>query len=355
MGRIRWHGWLAAALLGSASALQAQIAVPCEASDKACLRQAIRSHVVRKPDFWRADFARPLSERVGNAPPELVQFVTLDNLNQGFPERPRAPQPDAALLADVRAAFAELPGPVLHLFERRLIGIYLLEDLGGTGWTDVVRDASGQTVGGMIVLDAAVLKQRTANQWATWKENTPFKPDPRWRLEARIEDAGRDSSRYAIQYILLHELGHVLSLGSDIHPSHLLEPKEVPEGARFPFFDLSWRTDQRRNRFFSLFDLTLAKRDDVGYYFGAHLAAREMLTLYTALEQTNFPTLYAVTRPGDDFAESFASYVHAVLMRQPWEITLSRDGPVVKTFKLCWDEPRCAQKRALLEEILRRP
>ena len=355
MRAIRWRGLLAAVLICTAAALGAQPALPCEGADKACLREAIRSHVVRQPAFWRADFSRALRDRVGYAPPELIQYVTLDNLKEDYPERPRAPQLDEAFLAEVRGALAELPAPVLQLFERRLIGIYLCEEMGGTGWTDMVRDASGRPIGGMIVLDAAVLKQRTANQWATWKENTPFKPDARWQLRAHIEDGERDTRRYAIQYILLHELGHVLSIGSDVHPTWLIEPKEVTEGERFPFFELSWRTDQGRNRYFSLFDLTLRRRDDVAYYFGAKLAAGDALPLYTALEQTNFPTLYAVTRPGDDFAESFASYVHTVLMRQPWAVTLAHDGRVVKTFKSCWDEPRCAQKRALLEEVLRRP
>ena len=355
MRLIRWRGLLMVALVCMAAGVQAQLALPCEAADKACLRQAIRSHVVRQPDFWRADFSRALPDRVGYAPPELIQFVTLDNLKEDYPERPRAPAPDEAFLADVRAALAELPAPVLRLFEQRLIGIYLCEELGGTGWTDVVRDSSGRTIGGIIVLDAGVLKQRTANQWATWKENTPFKPDARWQLQARIEDGDRDTRLYAIQYILLHELGHVLSLGSDVHPSHLIEPKEVAEGDRFPFFELSWRTDQRRNRYFSLFDLTLARRDEVAYYFGAKLGAGDTLPLYHALEQTNFATLYALTSPFDDFAESFASYVHTVLMRKPWEIKLTHDGQVVKTFKTCWDEPRCAAKRALLEDVLRRP
>jgi len=353
-----WGGrmMLAAALACAAgTALTQPLAVPCDAADKDCLRQAIRSHVVRQPDFWRADLARPLADRVGSASPELLQYLALDNMKEGYPERPRAPGQDEAFLSDVRAAFAELPPPVQRLFDRRLIGIFLVDELGGTGWTDMVRDTSGKPVGAMIVLDAAVLKKYTANEWATWKENTPFKPDPRWQLQARIEDAGHDSRRYAIQYILLHELGHVLAIGSDVHPSHLIEPKEVPEGERFPFFELSWRADQRRNRYFSLFDLTLGKRDDVGYYFGARLTAGEMLPLYTALAQTNFATLYAVTSPFDDFAETFASYVHTMLLGRPWQITISRDGESVKVFKSCWEEQRCAAKRELLEQILASP
>ena len=36
-------------------------------------------------------------------------------------------------------------------------------------------------------------------------------PDPAWKLESVIEDRARDDRMHAIQYILLHELGHVVT------------------------------------------------------------------------------------------------------------------------------------------------
>ena len=50
------------------------------------------------------------------------------------------------------------------------------------------------------------------------------------------------------------------------------------------------------------------------------------------LEQTNFPSPYAVAHPGDDFADAFASDVHVVPQQRPWQITISRDGETVKVF-----------------------
>jgi len=79
-----------------------------------------------------------------------------------------------------------------------------------------------------------------------------------------------------------------------------------------------------------------------------------MVPTYDNLEKTNFPSLYAATQPGDDFAEAFASYVHVVLQRRPWQILIYQDGALRKEFGACWDEPRCAAKRALLEQLLGR-
>jgi hypothetical protein len=90
----------------------------------------------------------------------------------------------------------------------------------------------------------------------------------------------------------------------------------------------------------------------VRFYFGAKLAGDAMLPVYEALEKTNFPTLYAATHFGDDFAEALANYVHVELMKQPYEIRLVHDGRVVKSYGPCWHEARCAAKKAYLEKFL---
>jgi len=62
--------------------------------------------------------------------------------------------------------------------------------------------------------------------------------------------------------------------------------------------------------------------------------------------------LYSATRPGDDFAEAFASYVHTVLMRKPWEIRIYANGKQAKVYGPCWSEARCAGKKKILERFL---
>jgi len=231
----------------------------------------------------------------------------------------------------------------------KLAGIYFIEDIGGTGFTDNTEDEKA----GFIVLDPRVLASRSANAWATWKDNTPFKPDPAWRLETRIESPARDDRVHAIQYILLHEIGHVLSIGAKVHPRWDVAPKDVGPTDGFHFFNLSWKIVD--GQYVSKFDAAFPKRGDVVFYFGAKLGARDILPVYEALEKTNFPTLYAATRPGDDFAESFASYVHVVLMGRDYEVRLYRDGRLVKEFGPCWGQMRCAWKRTAVESAIGLP
>ena len=330
-----------------------EVKLPCAHTDKACAFNKAKVHPVHDIATWKAALARPVGERIAPASPLIVEYLNLDNIFNGYPEKPRAAKLDPAFLADVKGAIADLPPGIWRLFNERFIGLYLVEDLGGTGFTDFVMDKGKKPVAGYIVLDAAILGRQTANAWATWKENTPFKLQTVFKLEARIEEDKNDNRKNAIQYILLHELGHVLSIGTDVHPSWALAPKDIPANAKFPYFSLSWRIDRAADKYVTLYDANFPQRKDVVYYFGAKLPATEMAPAYTSIEKTNFPSLYAATKPGDDFAEAFASYVHVVVMKRPWQITISRGGEVVKTFNACWDEPRCAEKRKMLEQLLK--
>lgn len=339
---------LAAALLVSSAQAQ-EAKVPCTKGDKACAREVLKRHPAKKHDFWKAALAKPVEQRIGPAPAELIEILALDNVVHGYPNKPRAPRLTAGFVADVQLALAGMPEPVKRRLSAKLAGIYFVDDIGGTGFTDEIEATSGEPTVGFIILDPSVLT-RKANEWASWKDNTPFKPDPRWKLAVRIEEDSGNSRANAIQYILLHEIAHVLSIGENIHPSWTLSPREVRPTREYPWFQQSWRVSG--DTYESAFDAEFPQRKNVVFYFGAKLEAGAMPATYAALERTSFPTLYAATHPADDFAEAFASYVHVVLMKKPFEVLLAHDGKVVKTYAACWNEPRCRRKKAFLERFL---
>lgn len=373
--------FLASCLVVGAQA-QSPAELPCAEGDAKCAREAALRSPVRKKSYWSDALAKPVEQRIGAAPAELVTFLNLDNMADGIGNRPHAPSPADFvspaptilppklqkageeikkmmassifdhLMADTKAALADLPPEIRVLFDKKLAGIYFVYDLGGTGYTDYAKGGWFSRDAGFIVLDTKELRQRSANEWATWKENTPFKDDPAFRLEARIETDANDNRKNAIQYILLHELGHVLSIGEDVHPRWDLPPNDDASLDAYPFANLSWQIDAANNQYASRFDAAFPTRKDVVYYFGAKLDGSAMVAAYDQLLKTNFPTLYATTRPGDDFAESFASYVHTVIMKRPWEIRILQDGKPVRVIGSCWEEKRCAEKRKVLESFL---
>ncbi|HEX5129712.1 MAG TPA: hypothetical protein VFV90_08195 [Usitatibacter sp.] len=332
----------------AALALAAQGATSCPPRDKECLFKRIKANPVLASSYWTAPLAKPLLERIGTATPEVVEYLQLDVALNDLPNKPRAAAADSAFIADVRRAFEGIPAPIRKLLERKLGGILFAEDIGGTGFAEATEDRKV----GFIVLDRTVLARQTANAWASWKDNTPFRPDPAWRLETRIAASADDNRMRAIQYILLHEIGHVLSIGAGVHPPWNRPPKGV-DTSKLYFFGLSWKVDGER--YVSRFDADFPKRRDVRFYFGAKLDGVDMLPVYESLEKTSFPTLYAATHPADDFAESFASSVHVVMMGRDHEVRLYRQGRLVKTIGPCWGQARCAYKRTALETALGLP
>lgn len=324
----------------------------CKSTERECALKAGQNHVVKKLAFWQPTLKLPLSQRIGPAPPELIDLLRLDTIAQAISSKPRAPTVTPEFVSEVVSAFDELPQAVKSLLTTKLLGIYFIEDIGGTGFTDMVFDAKGNPVAGFVVLDPSVLMKQKANEWATWKENTPFMPGPEFRLKAEIETASHNNRKNAIQYILLHELAHIISIGGTIHPRWDTSPKDVPSLSSYSFFQLSWSRSKDGTSYESLFDKDFPQRRDVVYYFGARLAAGQMLRIYQTLERTNFATLYGATRPGDDFAEAFVTYVHTVLMKRPFAVRLFQGDTEVKVFEACWGKPRCADKQKLLEKLL---
>ncbi len=333
-------------------AAQSQGPASCADNSQDCKAARPERHVATTLDYWRAALALPVEQRIGVASPEVIDYVTQDNIKNKIPDRPRIPRLAPDFLRDVQQAFDELPVTIKQLISKKLAGIMLAEGIGGTGFSEEIVGVGSNPAAAFILLDSTLLRAQTANAWATWKENTPFKAQAGYELVAEIEAKSDDNRKNAIQYILLHELGHVLSIGEKLHPSWTIKPDELQSPADFPYFSLSWTAQKQGSAYATLFDASFPQRKDIVYYFGAKLAGEQMIGVYNALEATNLPTLYAVNHPADDWAEAFVTYVHTVLMGKPFRIQLYRDGKLAKEFKSCWSERRCEQKKAIIERLL---
>jgi len=302
-------------------------------------------------DYWQSALSRPLSERVAPGSAALVDFITLDNLRSGLPERPRLAQPPADFMQDLQAVVEGLPPRVRACLQRKLLGIFLVDHIGSTGYTEQVTDAAGKPVAGFIVLDPSTL-DRTANAWASWKENTPFQPGADFRLEAEIEPPAQDSRRNALQYILLHEIGHVLTIGTTLAPSWDVPIRAIGPVQGYRFTRLSWQLSPDGQQLVSRQEPQFPERREVVYYRQPRLPASAMLPVYTHLQASGFVTLYGATNPYDDFAEAFVSYVHVVLLHKPFAIRIYQRGHLTLSYGACWGQPRCAAKQAILRELL---
>jgi hypothetical protein len=313
----------------------------------------LERHPVRNPEFWGEYERKPLEQRLITCPDELVDYLIKDNIDQGYPERPAAAHLTDDYLLDIRAALSGLPQGVKRLAEKKLVGICFVRDLGGSAYGESVLDSGGKTIALFLVLDTSVLN-RSANAWFTWRENSPFREDPGYRIIAKIEESEDDNRKNAVRFILLHEFGHIISIGAGVHPDWRLPPS-VSTSRNFKFFSLAWVVN--RGRYVSRFESEFPLRSKIHYYRGHQTKVSISLAkeMYDQLERTNYPTLYGSTSFYDDFAESFATYVHTVIDKRPFTITIVKDGKVVKEYRACWGQERCRAKEAILADLLSQP
>ena len=281
----------------------------------------------------------------------MIKYLNLDNLKNGYSNRPFKPIFKNDFASEVKQALSEIPASVLKKISGSFAGVFLVADLGGTGYTDTILSEKGVPVASFVVLDVNILKARKANEWATWKASTPFvSSDKTYQIQVVIEASKKNNRKNAIQYILLHELGHVLSVSLPVHPHWGYSPSTIKDLSVYKFFNESWLLPPRSKKYVTRFDRSVLKnRSNIVYYFGAKLKNNEIVPMYTNLKKTDFCTLYAATSPFDDWAESFANYVHSVLMKKPFFIKIIKNSKTVESFQSCWGTARCARKEEILK------
>ncbi|HEX7925992.1 MAG TPA: hypothetical protein VF678_00275, partial [bacterium] len=75
-------------------------------------------------------------------------------------------------------------------------------------------------------------------------------------------------------------------------------------------------------------------------------------TIYRALNQTNFVSLYGVTNLFDDFAEAFAIYVHTKMERRPYRVEVFEGDTARITYTTCIVAGTCTDKVKAIEAVL---
>ncbi|MBI3556241.1 MAG: hypothetical protein HY074_08255 [Deltaproteobacteria bacterium] len=334
----------------------------CATTSPIATREALNQHVVRSDSYYQRYATSRLEDRVYPATQELIDYLLKDNAAEGFPNKPESAALAPEVVADIHAAIVGLPPAIQAMITAKVAGIFVVKDLGGSAYTDIVysSDAARKPLKGVVILDISALN-RKANEWLTWKESSPFKPEAPYSLQARLEQPDLDTRSSAIQFILLHEFAHALSIGENATPLWGLNPTEVADPAKFPFFSQSWQVQlpvapASRGKYVSRFDKQMPLRAKVLYYLPLKttLLAGQSVEIYEKLAQTNFLTLYGATNPFDDFAEAFATYVHGVLLKRPYRITITKAGKTLLTFTPCWNDRRCRSKREALERFIAR-
>ncbi|HOG15776.1 MAG: hypothetical protein A4E73_02342 [Syntrophaceae bacterium PtaU1.Bin231] len=331
------------------------LAVAACGMSKAALLERAERHPTRSIAHWGQDWKKtPLRDRIAKAPAALIEKIGIENEAEGFAERPAAAEPAPEFREVLSGIASSLPPRVRELAEERIIGVFLVNGLGGTGYAEAVLDGRGEEFYALIVLDREVLLGKKANAWASWKENSFFRPGgPGTAISVTIERDGQDSVANAIRYILLHEMGHALGMASGVHPSWY---GKAIASEFYPFTTISWKGNGEEA--VSRFEEAFPERGRLRpYQFEKSALERgQAAEVYGKLfGLTNFPTIHSAQNLWEDFAESFVNYLHTSLAGRPYEVRLRNGDGRDRVFRDCWQEDRCRGKRDFMARWFANP
>lgn len=294
---------------------------------------------------WAMAPGVPLEQRHGPAPRELLFHLEQVNSHAAL-----AVAADAGFADDVTSALRELPDIVRKRLRENFLGVYFVSGAGSSAVTDIVVGPDGEFHGIAIALDVDAVYRRDANEWASWRENMAFSPTG-YRVAVRIAATDEDNRKNAIQFLLLHEIGHVLSAGGGFVPDWWLMPAETGATEDYSFLPLSWRI-AGDGVAVPLPGDDFPLRRQLAYYGVAQLSADDIMPAYRCLLSTGFFTMYAALSPGEDFAESFATYVHTELLQKPYFVRIYHGERLLLQYAAQWHEERFAGKLSLLRQFL---
>lgn len=329
-----WRGWLVLA------ALVPLAFIVTYATEPAALRAS----------YWGGDWrGRPLAERIHILPGDAAASLR-DAIGDGEFESKLAPARDAEyVLRDLRAAVARYPEILHRMAGEHLIGVFLVEGLAdgenesNLGMALEVSGMWRQHVGTIILIDRDETDMR-ANQAMSGMEYMPPRDYGDVSVESRLARRGEDDRITTLSYVLLHELGHLIDYQRGITPERF-NYGAAREGCGFTC--ISWvRTGQHRH---SRRIDTAMRSIGAGQYEDY---VKALPDTFRYLADSDFPSLYATTMPEEDFAESFAQYVHTVTMGRPWELILRVDGTIKGRLQSCFLDGRCPLKKAYFDALL---
>ena len=296
----------------------------------------------------------PLEERIYPATDFVMDYFAAFDRELIPEDKPYTPYtPTAEERASLDATFAALPDKVREVVTPHLLGIYFIENMIGSGWTEWISGPEGDYY--IVALNADVL-HKNASDWISGKEKSVYIQN-REGYDVRI-DIGEDLT--GGYYILLHEIGHVYDYIMQVTPG---EPG-LPPAMDFELLRVTQPVAIKKYRYMRKFwlkfrapdpDYDFMERENVTFYGlfgGPKINISKAMAIYQELEKSPFITLYAAQNWMEDFAELFAAYVSTRIMKRPWTLKVTKDGNVIYEMDDVLERPSLKNRVALLEKII---
>lgn len=314
----------------------------------------------RWADSWQENWdIYPPARRVWNIPEDK-----LDELNDAIGDldpqsrygrihKLEVPRSTQSFQHELKLAIDGLPQEVKEILREHLVGVHVVGNLsmpgmpyisglaipqsgtfrGNDGTTSVLVDRLYSDTGMLERGITMGLRLKSASQ--------------RYVVIPKIAKKGEKERFVMLQYLLLHEFGHVVDNSQSYVSDADVLPIDDSEACGFACY--SWKTQTTPRGDGRISDVVLALRN--GEFRKMLEAAPDLMN---TIKQSNFESLYSTSGPGEDFAESFATYVHTIIMGRPWRLSLYVDGKKTDEMISCHLDGRCPQKTAFFDTMFNR-
>jgi hypothetical protein len=293
------------------------LAAGCATNQTAAgLRQAIARTPAKNFSSYHFDSTLPLVERVTDAPDVVLKYLLEADQNETYTRY----TPSAQEMDSIRENLDILPSSYKSVLSARLLGIYFINNLLGSGIADYVLDENDE-VYAILILNPEVLKHGISD-WLSYREATLYTDDA--PLDRRISVRINCGSKYTgLTYVLMHETSHIMDYVQHYTPYVENDMKLLGiKAEQTPFTSPLWK------------DYSLLKsendfplRDGLHFYgMGSKTHIAKAAELYKYLAKTRFASLYGSRSWAEDFAEYMTWYWLTKVQNQPYEIQVFKDG-----------------------------
>lgn len=291
-------------------------------------------------ESWMKNLSENLEDRVVEPSVALLSAIKIDNIRFGFPGDPRRPQnPPVKLTRIAKKVIRSLPKEIKNLIKDKFLGLVFIEDLGTSAYAPYTFKNDGTVYGGVIILDVSYLG-KTANARQTEREATLFdKEDKTFDLKVFIAEKSDDDLYHAMQEVIIHEIGHIITYGNEKHvplPGREINPNTIND---YKFFDFNWKLKDGKPQLSDKLDSIMPFQNKLKFYkLNPPMKSTDMVSVYNGLNQSCFPSLYAARSYEEDFAETFVHYVRSFMLEKkyPYRVIVSQSGVEVMKSNSIW-------------------
>jgi hypothetical protein len=311
----------------------------CHSSPRAKLLSTIAETPAKNLQSYKFDRTSSVISRVTVAPGFILSFWNkTDKTNDYSSYAPT--QDDLRMIGDY---LGKLPGHYQDVLQQRLVAIYFINNLRGSGATDYILDAKGD-IYTIMLFNPNTLKT-DLSKWLTYRENSCF---IRTTVDVNIDiNCGTEYTGFL--YAFVHESTHVVDYVESYTPyveKNIAIIKKV-KATSTPFTKNAWS-----GLAVPLLSYDYPNRKDITFYGdgGPKINISDARGLYEHLMVTPFVSLYGSMNWAEDFAETMTFYHITHMLGQPYEIRYSKSGDQAKVFRPM-ESTRVKERFSMIQQL----